>query len=56
MAVSADKDVYQETMKAAKAPGESNDWSYIKKKYRLNARFWVLSYPAKASAFLSNAI
>ena len=32
-----------------------NDWSYVKKKYKLNMPFLVLSYPAKASALLSNA-
>ena len=30
-------------------------WSYVKKKYKLNMPFLVLSYPAKASALLSNA-
>ena len=29
-------------------------WSYVKKKYKLNMPFLVLSYPAKASALLSN--
>lgn len=30
-------------------------WFYVKKKYKLNMPFLVLSYPAKASALLSNA-
>ena len=30
------------------------EWSYVKKKYKLNMPFLVLSYPAKASALLSN--
>lgn len=30
-------------------------WSYIKKKYKLNMPFLRLAYPAKASAFSSNA-
>ena len=34
---------------------ETEDWSYVKKKYKLNMPFLVLSYPAKASALLSNA-
>ena len=29
-------------------------WSYVKKKYKLNMPFLVSSYPAKASALLSN--
>ena len=33
----------------------SDGWSYVKKKYKLNMPFLVLSYPAKASALLSNA-
>ena len=33
----------------------SSRWSYVKKKYKLNMPFLVLSYPAKASALLSNA-
>ena len=32
----------------------SREWSYVKKKYKLNMPFLVLSYPAKASALLSN--
>ena len=31
------------------------DWSYVKKKYKLNMPFLRLAYPAKASAFSSNA-
>ena len=34
---------------------ENCPWSYVKKKYKLNMPFLVLSYPAKASALLSNA-
>ena len=34
---------------------ETEDWSYVKKKYKLNMPFLVLSYPAKASALSSNA-
>lgn len=30
-------------------------WSYVKKKYKLNMPFFRLAYPAKASAFSSNA-
>ena len=30
-------------------------WSYVKKKYKLNMPFLRLAYPAKASAFSSNA-
>ena len=30
-------------------------WSYVKKKYKLNVPFLWLAYPAKASAFSSNA-
>ena len=33
----------------------SADWSYVKKKYKLNMPFLRLAYPAKASAFSSNA-
>ena len=32
-----------------------DDWSYVKKKYKLNMPFFRLAYPAKASAFSSNA-
>ena len=32
-----------------------NRWSYVKKKYKLNMPFLRLAYPAKASAFSSNA-
>ena len=35
--------------------GAITQWSYVKKKYKLNMPFLVLSYPAKASALLSNA-
>ena len=35
--------------------GNRREWSYVKKKYKLNMPFLVLSYPAKASALLSNA-
>ena len=31
------------------------DWSYVKKKYKLNMPFLRLAYPARASAFSSNA-
>ena len=31
------------------------EWSYVKKKYKLNMPFLRLAYPAKASAFSSNA-
>ena len=31
------------------------EWSYVKKKYKLNMPFLWLAYPAKASAFSSNA-
>ena len=30
-------------------------WSYVKKKYKLNMPFLRLAYPARASAFSSNA-
>ena len=30
-------------------------WSYVKKKYKLNMPFLRLTYPARASAFSSNA-
>ena len=32
-----------------------NGWSYVKKKYKLNMPFLRLAYPARASAFSSNA-
>ena len=32
-----------------------DSWSYVKKKYKLNMPFLRLAYPAKASAFSSNA-
>ena len=32
-----------------------DEWSYVKKKYKLNMPFLRLAYPAKASAFSSNA-
>ena len=34
---------------------ELKAWSYVKKKYKLNMPFLRLAYPAKASAFSSNA-
>jgi len=36
---------------------EANEeiWSYVKKKYKLNMPFLRLAYPARASAFSSNA-
>ena len=34
---------------------KATDWSYVKKKYKLNMPFFRLAYPAKASAFSSNA-
>ena len=34
---------------------DNSDWSYVKKKYKLNMPFLRLAYPAKASAFSSNA-
>lgn len=34
---------------------DTASWFYVKKKYKLNMPFLVLSYPAKASALLSNA-
>ena len=33
----------------------SGQWSYVKKKYKLNMPFLRLAYPARASAFSSNA-
>ena len=33
----------------------AENWSYVKKKYKLNMPFLMLSYPAKASALSSNA-
>ena len=35
--------------------GINEPWSYVKKKYKLNMPFLRLAYPAKASAFSSNA-
>ena len=32
-----------------------DSWSYVKKKYKLNMPFLRLAYPARASAFSSNA-
>lgn len=32
------------------------EWSYVKKKYKLNMPFLVLCYPAKASAFSFNLV
>ena len=43
---------FSRNLKRAKA---NREWSYVKKKYKLNMPFLVLSYPAKASALLSNA-
>lgn len=34
---------------------KASGWSYVKKKYKLNMPFFRLAYPAKASAFSSNA-
>lgn len=34
---------------------KDSQWSYVKKKYKLNMPFFRLAYPAKASAFSSNA-
>ena len=33
----------------------TEQWSYVKKKYKLNMPFLRLAYPARASAFSSNA-
>ena len=39
----------------AKSGSQRSGWSYVKKKYKLNMPFLRLAYPAKASAFSSNA-
>ena len=38
-----------------RCPWKKAVWSYVKKKYKLNMPFLRLAYPAKASAFSSNA-
>ena len=49
-----DKFVFQYECPSGMCP-KTMMWSYVKKKYKLNMPFLRLAYPAKASAFSSNA-
>ena len=53
------RDIVKELEKPGRDPRDEMPkpilWSYVKKKYKLNMPFFRLAYPAKASAFSSNA-
>ena len=58
LSVTFDDDMWQEVSQFAQScswrAGKAL-WSYVKKKYKLNMPFLRLAYPARASAFSSNA-